>query len=252
MTTIEEKLRALHDLQKIDSQIDEIRILKGELPLEVSDLEDEIAGLDLRVKKSEKDIKDLETQISRFKVAAKDCEALIARYEAQQNNVKNNREFEALGKEIEMQKLEIQLMTKRSKEAKATIDVKQQALESSKRVIEAKVKDLTVKQDELKEIISKTEKEETESMKKSERQSEIVKKMDERLFAAYHRIRTAYRNGLGVVTVERNACGGCFNQIPPQRQQEIRQRKKIIACEHCGRILVDDEITIMSGAAQEG
>lgn len=241
--TVEEKLRALHELQKVDSQLDEIRILKGELPMEVRDLEDDIAGVQTRMKKLEAEVKELETQISRYRVNIKDSENLIARYIQQQNNVKNNREFEALAKEIEMQKLEIQLAQKRVVETQKTIKLRQEAQELSKEGLAAKNKELELKKDELKDIIEKTEKQETDLLKKSERAAKFI---EERLMVGYSKIRGAYRNGLAVATIERNACGGCFNQIPPQRQLEIRQRKKVIVCEHCGRVLVDDEIAIPS------
>jgi predicted nucleic acid-binding Zn-ribbon protein len=237
--TVEEKLRALYELQKIDSQLDEIRILKGELPMEVRDLEDDIAGTQTRMKKLEAEIKELDLQISRHKVNIKDSENLIARYIQQQNNVKNNREFEALGREIENQKLEIQLSQKKMLDIQRTIKAREEAVEQNKELIEGKNRELELKNQELKDIIEKTEKQEAELQKKSER---AAKHIEERLLVGYQKIRGAYRNGLAVACIERNACGGCFNQIPPQRQLEIRQRKKVIVCEHCGRVLVDDEI----------
>lgn len=241
---IEEKLRSLYDLQKVDSQIDEIRILRGELPMEVRDLEDDIAGLETRIKKMEKDLKEVDNQIAKYRVGIKDAETLIARYEQQQQNVKNNREFEALGKEIEVQKLEIQLGNKRIKEVKSSIESKQESIETAKSQLSVKQAELATKKDELKEIIAKTEKDEHDLTQKSDI---ARKRVEDRLLIAYDRLRSAYRNGLAVAMVAREACGGCFNQIPPQRQLEIRQHKKIIACEHCGRVLIDEELIFGNG-----
>jgi predicted nucleic acid-binding Zn-ribbon protein len=236
---VEEKLRNLYELQRIDSQIDEIRRMKGELPMEVADLEDEIAGLDTRIDKLKAEIADIENKISKFTAQRKEAEILIGKYERQQENVKNNREFEALSKEIELQHLDIQLADKRINDARRQISAKEQTLEAALKRKEGKVKELDQKGDELKKIIVKTEKDEQALQKKAEK---ARKKIEDRLLVAYDRIRTAYKNGLGVVGVERGACGGCYNQIPPQTQLEIRQRKKLIVCEHCGRVLVDNDI----------
>lgn len=235
---VEEKLKALYDLQQIDSMIDEIKVLKGELPMEVSDLEDEVAGLDTRISKVEGSIDVSETELKHLNASIKESETLIEKYEKQLDKVKNNREFDALNKEIEMQKLEIQLAQKKSKELLGVIATKKDSLVGAKERKEAKEKDLGVKRVELKNIISKTEKDEEKLVSQSEK---AQKKIEERLLKAYHKIRGAYRNGLAVVTVERNACGGCYNQIPPQLQLEISLSKKILVCEHCGRILVDAE-----------
>ena len=237
--TVIEKLKTLYELQLIDSEIDEIAILKGELPMEVSDLEDDIAGLTTRVKRLETTIGGFESDISKHDTNIKEAEALIAKYEKQMDNVKNNREYDALSKELELQRLEIQLSEKKSREIKGSIGGKQETLVAAKERLSQKEKDLETKKVELEKIIEKTEKEEEKLRRKSERHR---KKIEERLLKAYDKIRGTYRNGLSVVTVSRNACGGCFNKIPPQLQLEINMRKKIIACEHCRRVLVDDSI----------
>ncbi|MEM6771984.1 MAG: C4-type zinc ribbon domain-containing protein [Bacteroidota bacterium] len=237
--TVEEKMRELYLLQQIDSKIDEIEILKGELPMEVSDLEDEIAGLDTRITRLEGQVKDLQLEIARHDNNIRESEQLILRYEDQMNNVKNNREYEALMKETEMQRLEIQLSDKKAGSAQRELETKQAALDMTRDKQAGKQELLVVKQEELKSIIAKTEKDE----KKLRRQSDKARKgIEERLLRGYDKIRNTYRNGLSVVTVERNACGGCFNAIPPQQQLEISQRKRIMICEHCNRILVDQNI----------
>ena len=235
--SVEERLKYLFKLQKIDSKIDEIQILKGELPMEVRDLEDEITGLKTRVTKYEEEIAELETTIGNKKTGQKESEALIKKYQKQQNNVKNNREFEALSKEMEMQKLEIQLSDKKIKEANAQIDYKNASIAESEKVIKTREKELKQKKADLDNIVEETEAEEKSLLKKSK---DAESKIEDRLLNAYHKIRKNYRNGLGLVTVQRGSCGGCFNAIPPQQQMEIRQHKKIILCEHCGRILVDE------------
>ena len=237
--SIAEKLKQLYQLQLVDSEIDQIAILKGELPMEVSDLEDEIIGLETRVNKLTANVEDLEGEISRHTGNLKEAEALIERYEKQTDNVKNDREYSALQKELEIQKLEIQLSEKKSGEIKGVMANKEETLKATQEKLDQKKKDLDVKKVELEKIIEKTEKDTEKLIKKSER---AKKKIDERLLKAYLKVRTAYRNGLGVVTVERDSCGGCFNQIPPQVQLEIGMRKKVIACEHCGRVLVDSNI----------
>lgn len=233
---VEGKLKALYQLQLIDSKIDRLRTIRGELPLEVSDLEDTVAGLETRLKNVTQEVEELETQLNDKKQAIKDFQANIKKYEAQQNKVRNNREYDAITKEIEFQNLEIQLAEKRMKEAKALIAVKSELLEKSKIEFEERSKDLKVKKSELEEIISETEKEEKQLQKDSENAASHI---EDRLLNAYKRIRANTRNGLAVVAVERDACGGCYNKIPPQRQLDIRTNKKIIVCEHCGRILVD-------------
>ncbi len=237
--SIEEKLKALHELQSVDSEFDNIKILRGELPLEVQDLEDEIAGLETRINNLEEDIDNLSTAINNKKNEIINSENLIKKYEEQQNNVRNNREFDSLSKEIEFQTLEIELCEKRIKEFTVQKDAKSELLAESKKLLEERSGDLTSKKNELEDIIKETEKEETELEGRREKISDLI---ENRLTTAYNRIRSNARNGLAVVTVERDACGGCFNKIPPQRQLDIASRKKIIVCEYCGRILVDSEI----------
>ncbi|NCI48008.1 zinc ribbon domain-containing protein [Sediminibacterium soli] len=234
--SVEEKLVALLQLQKIDSKLDEIKILKGELPMEVSDLEDEIQGLQARQTRIEEEINGITEFMESKKTAIKDSESLIAKYEKQSENVKNNREFEAINKEIEMQQLEIKLSEKHIRDANEELAEKVKTLEGAKKQVSVKEGVLNHKKGELQKIITDTEKEETHFNKQS---GEARSHIDERLLYSYDRIRKSYRNGLAVVPVERDACGGCFNSIPPQRQSEIRLHKKIIVCENCGRILVD-------------
>lgn len=234
---IEESLRNLYRLQKIDTKIDEIQVLKGELPMEVKDLEDELAGLKTRIGKIEEELAQVEGGVSNRTNTIKESESLIKKYQKQQNNVKNNREFDALSKEIEMQKLEIQLNEKRIREAESDVAVRTEQIDLAKKQIKEKEKNLKTKREELERIIEETDAEEKALLKKSKDQAG---KIEDRLLQAYHRIRSTYRNGLAVVTVNRDACGGCYNAIPPQTQMEIRQHKKIIICEHCGRVLVDE------------
>jgi predicted nucleic acid-binding Zn-ribbon protein len=233
--TIAQKLDALFELQKIDSEIDRIRTIRGELPLEVQDLEDEISGLNTRVGKINDEIQELETEITDRKMASKDSEAAIVKYKEQQNNVRNNREFESLSKEIEFQELEIKLHEKKSKEAKYKIDLKQETLTEATDRLTSKQGDLALKQSELDAIISETQKDEDRLLKASD---DAKKKIETRLVFAYDRLRENAKNGLAVVQVMRGSCGGCFNKIPPQRQLDIVTKKKLIVCEHCGRILV--------------
>jgi len=237
--SVEDKLRALYRLQKVNSEVDKIRTLRGELPLEVQDLEDEIAGLETRMDKLQEELKTLDQSVSGKKNEITNAQALIKKYEEQQNNVRNNREFDSLSKEIEYQTLEIELCEKRIREFTAQSKDKQQIIDESNKTLEERSSDLNEKKSELEEIITETQKEEDEML--NERQ-QIEEMIEERLLTAYKKIRKNARNGLAVVTVERDACGGCFNQIPPQRQLDIRSRKKIIVCEYCGRILVDEEI----------
>ena len=237
--TIEDKLRALYQLQLIDSEIDQIRNIRGELPLEVSDLEDEIAGLETRVGNYTEEADALEEQVKMRKQSIKDANAQIKKYQTQQMGVKNNREYDSLNKEIEYQQLEIQLSEKRIKEHSAELVAKKQIVEASESLLEGRKTDLQTKKNELDSIVAETEKEEALLLKESKKAETII---DERLLTAYSRIRNNVRNGLGVVSIARDACGGCFNKIPPQRQLDIRQRKKVIVCEHCGRILVDPSI----------
>ncbi|MBL7921200.1 MAG: hypothetical protein JNJ40_12860 [Bacteroidia bacterium] len=234
--SVEGKLKSLYQLQLIDSKIDKLRTVRGELPLEVSDLEDTVLGLETRLKNVEEEVAELENTLNEKKQAIKDFQANIKKYEQQQGKVRNNREYDAITKEIEFQNLEIQLAEKRTKEAKASITIKSELLEKSKIEFEERSKDLKAKKGELDEIIAETEKDEKELMKQSEAASAGI---EDRLLNAYKRIRANSRNGLAVVAVERDACGGCYNKIPPQRQLDIRLNKKIIVCEHCGRVLVD-------------
>jgi predicted nucleic acid-binding Zn-ribbon protein len=237
--SIEGKLRALYELQIIDSKIDRIRTVRGELPLEVQDLEDSVAGLELRVTNLSQELKDLQEQVSEKTQAIKDFTANIKKYEAQQGKVRNNREYDAITKEIEFQNLEIQLAEKRLKENKFAIEQKSDIVAKSQNDFSERQKDLKLKKSELDEIISETEKEEKELMQASDNACEGI---EDRLINAYRRVRANTRNGLAVVPVERDACGGCFNKIPPQKQLDIRMNKKILVCEHCGRIMVDPNL----------
>jgi uncharacterized protein len=237
--SVETKLIALYTLQQIDSQIDKIRIIRGELPLEVQDLEDDVAGLETRIDNFVQEINVLESSISEKKAIISDCQMLIKRYEEQQNNVRNNREYDSLTKEIEFQNLEIQLSEKRIKEFTFSLEAKKAEVENAQQKLIERKGELDIKKAELDDIIAETEKEETELIQKSHNNEKLF---DERLLIAYKRIRENARNGLAVVKVERDACGGCFNKIPPQRQLDIRMHKKIIVCEYCGRILVDNAI----------
>ncbi|MBK7028448.1 MAG: hypothetical protein IPH45_04230 [Bacteroidales bacterium] len=237
--SIEKKLVALYTLQQIDSQIDRIRIVRGELPLEVEDLEDEIAGLETRVDNHIQEVQSIEKQLYDKQISIKDCQTLIKRYEEQQNNVRNNREYDALTKEIEFQSLEIQLAEKRIREFNAQLTLRKEEIEEAQTVLSERRNDLDVKRNELADIVTETELEEKALIRNSEGQQQFI---EERLLTAYKRIRKNARNGLAVVNVERDACGGCFSAIPPQRQLDIRLHKKIIVCEYCGRILVDKEL----------
>jgi predicted nucleic acid-binding Zn-ribbon protein len=238
--SVEEKLVNLYKLQRVDSSIDEIEILRGELPMEVKDLEDEVQGLQNRQTRIEEEINGITEFIDEKKAMIKTSEELIAKYEKQSENVKNNREFEAINKELEMQGLEIKLGEKHIRDANEELAEKIKVLDAAKKTIAVKDGVLTHKKSELEKIIADTEIEEKELRKNSE---DARGHIDERLLYSYDRIRNSYHNGLAVVTVERDACGGCFNSIPPQRQSEIRLHKKIIVCENCGRILVEEDVT---------
>jgi Zn-ribbon protein, possibly nucleic acid-binding len=237
--TVERRLIALYRLQQIDSQIDKIRIVRGELPLEVQDLEDEVAGLETRIKNFEAEETLLEGNISTKKTTITDAKAAIAKYEAQQKNVKNNREYESLSKEIEFQELEIQLCEKKIKEFTFDLDKHKNEIEKTKTLKKEKEGDLDIKKNELDDIVKETEETEQKLLEQSHQDEKLI---DERYLSAYHKIRNNARNGLAVVTVDNSACGGCFNIIPHQRQMDIKMHKKIIVCEYCGRILVDDTI----------
>ncbi len=234
--TVEEKLRALYDLQLIDSRIDDIKNVRGELPLEVEDLEDEVAGLNTRLTNLGQDLSNLETDINNKKLSIEESKALIKKYQEQQKNVRNNREFDSLSKETEYQELEIQLAEKRIKEFKAKISQKNQFIETTKDKLAKKQSHLEHKKSELDAILKETEKEEQLLQKKSE---EFADSIDKHLLIAYNRIRNKVKNGLAVVSIERGAAGGSFFTIPPQVQLEIANRKKITIDEHSGRILVD-------------
>ena len=246
--TVEEKLQNLYELQRIDTEIDKIKTLRGELPLEVQDLEDEIAGLETRIENLKVELGELDKTSSTRKMDIKKAEEAIKKYSEQLDNVRNNREYDALSKEIEFQKLEIELQEKRIREAQKAKAEKEALMEESKKRYEDKVSDLEAKKGELNDIINETHKDEESLQSKSE---ELAATIDERLLTAYRRIRANARNGLAVVTVDRDACGGCFNKIPPQRQLDIRSRKKIIVCEYCGRILIDKYICDYDGSQQK-
>ncbi|WP_445452547.1 zinc ribbon domain-containing protein [Flavobacterium sp. 25HG05S-40] len=234
--SVEDKLRAIYDLQIIDSRIDEIRNVRGELPLEVEDLEDEVTGLSTRLDKLKSDLVAIEEQIKTKKNAIDDHQAAIKKYTTQQKDVRNNREFNSLTKEVEFQELEIQLAEKQIKELKASIDHKKEVIANSKEKLDQKTSHLKHKKAELSDIMAETQKEESFLMEKS---AEYEAQIEERLLAAYKRIRSSVRNGLAVVSIERGASAGSFFTIPPQTQVEIAARKKIITDEHSGRILVD-------------
>jgi hypothetical protein len=235
--TVEQKLEALYELQTIHTKVDKIRQTRGELPMEVADLEDDVAGLETRIQKIKADLDDTEDAIVNRKNMIKESLALVKKYETQQNNVKNNREFEAISKEIEIQGLDVLVSEKKIKELQYDISNKTEVYEKALADLEERKKDLEGKQAELESITSETQKEEEVLVKQANKAEE---KIDDRLKIAYNRLRGNFKNGLAVVTIERDSCSGCFNQIPPQRQSDIRQRKKIIVCEHCGRILVDE------------
>jgi predicted nucleic acid-binding Zn-ribbon protein len=237
--TVEQKLQALYELQSIHTQIDKIRQIRGELPVEVADLEDDVAGLETRIQKIKTDLDDLEDAIVTRKNTIKEAGVAIKKYEAQLNEVKNNREYEAISKEVEIQGLDIQVSEKKIKEFGFDIVTKTEVYEKALSDLDGRKKDLEIKQAELSVITSETQKEEEDLSNKA---AKAETQIEERLLFAYHRLRGNAKNGLAVVTIQRDSCSGCFNQIPPQRQSDIRQHKKIIVCEHCGRILVDEAI----------
>jgi len=237
--SVEEKLVAVLTLQKIDSKVDEIKTLQGELPMEVKDLEDEIEGLQTRVNNIDAEIESINTFIKQKTEAKKEAQDLIKKYEKQQDNVKNSREFEAINKELEMQELEVKLNDKHIKDANFELKDRGAAKDATLAKIKEVEERLKEKKAELEKIIAETGKEEKTLIEKS---AEAKEKVEPRLLTAYERIRSSYHNGLAVVPIVRDSCGGCFNIIPPQRQSEIRQHKKIIVCEHCGRVLVDTDL----------
>ncbi len=237
--SMEEKIEALYRLQQIDSKIDEIEKIKGELPLEVQDLEDEVAGLQTRIDNINAEIEELTALTRQRRRETDEAKMMIEKYEEQQQNVRNNREFDAINKEIEYQKLNIELYAKKLKEYSAEMKVKKKVAEDTEAMFAERNVDLDSKRNELNSIEEETA-EEMAALRAEE--SEAQAKIDERLLNAYQRIRKNMRNGLAVVTVKRDACGGCYNRIPPQRQVDIRQNKKIIICEYCGRILVNEPV----------
>lgn len=236
---IERRLVALYTLQLVDSEIDKIQIIRGELPQAIQDLEDEIAGLRTRIDNFNASIEEQNTNIAQRNIEIGDHQAMIKKYTKQQDNVRNNREFEAINKEIEFQNLEIQLCERRNRDANNKIDELKQHIEAAELLISNRETELNSKKDELNGIIEETKKDEVRLLDKSKEMEQYI---DERYLTAYKRIRKQARNGLAVVTIDRDACGGCFSKIPPQRQSEIKMHKKVIVCEHCGRILVDDDI----------
>jgi predicted nucleic acid-binding Zn-ribbon protein len=237
--SIEEKLAALHQLQIVDSEIDKIRTVRGELPLEVQDLEDDVLGLETRLSKIQSELDDQETLISKRKLKIEEANELVKKYTKQLDSIKNNREYDSLNKEIEFQNLEIELAEKKIRESQS----KSSQFSDSKNIITESIEEkkaiFSEKKTELDNIVAETQKDEDVLIKKSEKAQKIV---DQRLLTAYSRIRTNSKNGLAVVSVDRDACGGCFSKIPPQRQLDIKAHKKIIVCEHCGRILIDANI----------
>ena len=237
--SVEEKLKTLYQLQSALSAIDEKKALRGELPLEVQDLEDEIEGLTTRIEKIKNEISEFQKAISQKKGEIADAEASVARYKSQLDEVKNNREYDTLSKEIEFQTLEIELCNKKIREANTRIQEKQNELALNEEVIKEREGDLVVKRNELDEIMQETRAEEE---KLKEKVKDLESKIESRLLTSFKRIRKNARNGLGVVYVQRDACGGCFNKIPPQRQLDIKMHKKVIVCEYCGRILIDPEL----------
>ena len=243
--TVEEKLKTLYELQTILSQIDKIKILRGELPLEVKDLEDEIVGLGTRIENINNDLKTIRENIVSFREEMEQAKRSIDKYTEDQNNVRNNREFDLLNKEIEYNRLVIEHDEKKINEAKRQEVQKNEDLEKSNALLDERRKDLEMKKTELEEIVTETKAEE-EKLREQARDLEL--NIEPRLLTSFKRIRKSSRNGLGIVYVERDACAGCFSKIPPQRQMDIRMRKKIIVCENCGRIMIDPEL---AGVQQE-
>ena len=237
--SVEEKLKALYQLQTMLSEIDKIKALRGELPLEVQDMEDEVTGLTTRIEKIKGEISDLKSNVASKKIEIETAKASIEKYKTQQENVRNNREFDVLTKEIEFQTLEVELCEKRIKEYTASISEKEAEIEKNNQQLEEREKDLEIKKNELDEIVAETKQEEE---KLREKAKNLETAIDPRLLQAFKRIRKNSRNGLGITYIQRDACGGCFNKIPPQKQLDIRMRKKIIVCEYCGRIMIDPEL----------
>ena len=237
--SVEDKLKALHQLQVIDTEVDKIRIIRGELPLEIEDLEDLMEGLKTRLEKFNEELITINSNITANKNTVELATDAIEKYEKQLKNIKNNREFTSLTKEVEFQNLEVQIAEKNKIQNQANVLHKTQIIEACTAQVAEKEEELKIKQEELDTIVKETEKEEVSLMKDSAKAEKVI---DERLLNAYKRIRSKVSNGLAVVSVERDACGGCFSQIPPQRQLDIQMHKKVIVCEHCGRIMVDSNI----------
>ena len=236
---VEKRLVALYTLQCVDTEIDKLKIIRGELPQAIQDLEDEIEGLQTRVENLNAASKETEKTMAARKHEVAEHEEAIATYKKQQENVRNSREYESLNKEIEYKELEIQLCERKNREGSAKMKELQQHIEAANELLSLRQKELEEKKDEPDDIIKDTQKDEERLLQKSAEQEQFI---EERYLTAYKRIRKAARNGLAVVPVEREACGGCFSKVPPQRQTEIKMHKKVIVCEHCGRILVDDDI----------
>ena len=234
--TVEERLKALYELQTLLSEIDRIKTLRGELPLEVKDLEDSIIGLETRLENYKNDIKEFNTSVAAHKVGIQEAQALIEKYTEQQNNVRNNKEFDHLTKEIEYQGLEIEARDKKVRDLTKLINDRKDEIEELQRLLADRKADFQEKRGELDEIIAETRQEEE---KLREQVKTLEQDIDPRLLASFKRIRKNARNGLGIVYIQRDACGGCFNKIPPQRQMDIKLRKKVIVCEYCGRIMID-------------
>ena len=237
--SVEEKLQSLYQLQTMLTEIDKIKTLRGELPLEVQDLEDEIAGLTTRIEKASADVVEMTKGVAENKNTIEVSKAAIAKYQEQQDHVSNNREFDSLNKEIEFKNLEVELAEKRIREFTAAINAKKEDIEANRALVAEKQQDLEVKKSELQEIIEENRQEEERLREKCKN---LELNIEPRLLQSFKRIRNNTRNGLGIVYVQRESCGGCFNKIPPQRQLDIRMRKKIIVCEYCGRIMIDPEL----------
>ena len=237
--SVEEKLQSLYQLQTMLTEIDKIKTLRGELPLEVQDLEDEIAGLTTRIEKASADVVEMSKGVAENKNTIEVSKQAVAKYQEQQDHVSNNREFDSLNKEIEFKNLEIELAEKRIREFTNAINAKKEEIETNKALVAEKQQDLEVKKSELQEIIEENRQEEERLREKCKN---LELNIEPRLLQSFKRIRNNTRNGLGIVYVQRESCGGCFNKIPPQRQLDIRMRKKIIVCEYCGRIMIDPEL----------
>ncbi|MBR4389363.1 MAG: hypothetical protein IKT00_09325 [Prevotella sp.] len=246
--TVEERLSALYQLQTVLSSIDEKKALRGELPYEVQEMEDEIEGLSLRIQKIQDEIDAFDKAISENKAKISEAQSRVNRYKEQLNDVSNNREYDTLNKEVEYQELEIELCNKKIREGLNHVEERKKDLESNQQLVDERKKDLEVKKDELDEIMQETREEEEKLRDKAH---DLKMKIEPRLLASFERIRKNARNGLGIVYVQRDACGGCFNKIPPQRQLDIKMHKKIIVCEYCGRIMIDPELAGVKTAEAE-